>query len=234
MFKALEGAMGEALARVAAETIAILPNLLASVLILLFGILVGFVIGRLINWLLTARHLDRTAARLGLATSLEPIGIRSVVRAISVAVQWGTILLASITALRVLDARLAEELTRRFVLYLPDLAVAVVILAGGSLVAKYLSRAVLIAAVNSEIRPARLLSGLTRAVVMMTAVAIAFEHLGVGRTTMLVAFGVVVGAMGLAAAVAIGLGAQDLVRQWLSEQVTRRASKGREARFQHW
>ncbi len=234
MRQTMESAMGDAFGQVAAQTIGLLPYLLAALLTLLLGVLIGFVIGRLARWLLTARHLDRTAARLGLATSLEAIGITSIVRAVSLIVQWSVILLAAITALRVLDARLAEDLTRRFVLYLPDLVVALVILAVGSFTAKYLARAVLIAAVNSEIRPARLLGGLTRVALMMTTVAIVFEQLGIGRVTMLVAFGVLLGAVGLAAAVAMGLGSQDLVRRWLSEQFDERVPGEQEARFQHW
>lgn len=222
-----------AFAQLQAQVLTVLPNVLAALLILLGGVLIGLVIGRVANWLLSARHLDRTAARLGLATSLEAIGIPSIVRALGLLVQWSVILLASIAAVSVLDARLAGELTRRFVLYLPDLVVGAVILGAGTLAAKYLSRAALIAAVNSEIRAARLLSALTRVAVMMVAVAVAFEHLGIGRSTMLVAFGVVFGGMALAVSIAVGLGTQDLVRRWLAERFDAREEKDQEPMLHH-
>lgn len=231
---AIQTIMRETFGQLEAQATAVLPKLLAALLIVSLGALIGFVIGRATNWLLRARHVDRTVARLGLAPSLEALGITNIVRTLGAAARWLVILLASVTALGVLDGRLAGDLMRRLVLYMPELAVAVVILAVGWIAAAYLSRAVLIGAVNNEIQPARPLSILTRWTVVILAVAVACEHIGIGGTTLPVAFGIVFGGMVLAASLALGLGTQDIVRRWVSQRLDAPTPKEKWARLEHW
>ncbi len=231
---AIQTLMKETFGHLEAQVTAILPKLLAALLIVSLGALIGFVIERATNWLLRARHIDRTLARLGLARSLDTLGITSIVRTLGIAARWLVILLASVTALGVLDSRLAGDLMRRLVLYLPELAVAVVILVVGWIVAGYLSRAVLIAGVNSELPSARLLSTVTRISVMIAASAVAFEEAGIGRMTILVGFGILFGGIVLAAALSLGLGTQDIVRRWVSQRLDSPAAEEKPARLQHW
>lgn len=234
MAGAIHTVISETLGHLQAQVTAVLPRVMAALLIVSVGALAGWVIGRATNWVLGARHLDRTVARLGLARSLETIGVRSSVRTLSTAARWLVILLASVMALGVLDGRLAGELMRRLILYLPELAVALVILAAGWILAGHLSRAVLIAAVNNEVRSARRLGTVTRILVMMVTLAVACEEAGIGRTTMLVAFGILFGAVALAAALAVGFGAQDVVRQWISQRLDKPVPEEKWARLRHW
>jgi putative Mn2+ efflux pump MntP len=231
---AIRTLIGETFGHLEAQVTVVLPKLLAAALIVLLGALIGFVIERATNWLLRARHIDRAVERLGLARSLETLGITSFVRTLGIVARWVVILLASVTALNVLDGRLAGELMRRLVLYLPELAVAVVIVAVGSIVARYISRAVLIAAVNNELPSARLLSTATRISVMIVASAVAFEEAGIGRMTILVGFGILFGGIVLAAALCLGLGTQDIVRHWVSQRFEAPEPKEKWARLQHW
>jgi small-conductance mechanosensitive channel len=97
--------------------------------------------------------------------------------------------------------------------------VAVAILGSGMVLARLLSRSVLIAAVNSEIPAARLLGGLTRVAVMVVAGAMALEHLGISREPVLTAFAIVFGGVTLAVSIAAGLAMQHVVRGWVSQQL---------------
>ncbi len=216
------------------QTVAILPHVLAGLLVFVVGIILGLVVGRLANWLLAKSDIDRRTARLGLMTSLEAIGISSVVRLVVAAVQIVIVLMASILALYSLDARLASDLAERFFLYLPHLVVAIVILVSGMVVAKFLSRSVLIAAVNGEIRAARLLSGCTRVAIMVVAGAMAFEHLGISRETVLIAFAILFGGATLATSIAAGLAMQDVVRRWVAEQMGPPPPGEQTGQIEHW
>ncbi len=201
------------------QTFTLLPHVLASLLVFVVGIVLGIIITRVANWTLRATSLDRQAERLGLTGPLELIGVSSAVRAVAGVLQATVLLLACILALYSLDARLASDLAERFFLYLPHLVVAVIILGAGLVLARFLARSVLIAAVNAEIRAARLLAGLTRVAIMIVACAMAFEHLGISRETVLTAFAIVFGGVTLAASIAAGLAMQDMVRRWVAEQV---------------
>jgi hypothetical protein len=137
-------------------------------------------------------------------------------------------------ALYSLDARLASDLAERFFLYLPHVLVGAAILVGGGLAARFLGRSVLIAAVNGEIPGARVLASATRAGVMLLAGAIAVEHLGIGRATLLTAFAILFGGATLAAALALGLGLQDVVRRWAASQFGEPARPPEHEPIQHW
>jgi hypothetical protein len=216
------------------QTVSVLPHVLAGLLVFFIGLVLSAIVNRVATRLLRASRVDRLASRLGLSLSLEMIGITSTVRLLARALQWLIVFLASILALYSLDARLASDLAERFFLYLPHLVVALVILALGVILARFLSRSVLISAVNSEIQGARLLAALTRAAVMVVAGAIAFEHLGVGRTTVLTAFAILFGGATLAAAIAVGLGSQELVRRWLLQQTATPPTHTEEETIRHW
>jgi hypothetical protein len=184
--------------------------------VLLLGLLMAAIVGRLAAWVLRAAQLDRRAARLGLSTPLQTIGVASSVSALVRVLQAAILLAASIMALYSVDQRLASDLAERFLLYVPHLVVGAVILAAGVVVGRLASRSVLIAAVNADLPSPRLLASLTKGAVTLTASAIALEQLGIGRVTVLIAFTILFGGVTLAGAIAFGLGAHDLVREWMA------------------
>lgn len=234
MFETMQAILERSWQLLAEEAMEILPNALAGLVILVLGVLVGVLFRRIAQRLLGATQLDRRAQRLGLAGTLESIGILSCVRFLAQALEWLIILLAFMLAFYSLSPRLASDLALRFLLYLPHLAVALVILGAGTLLSRFLARSVLIAVVNAELRSARLLSGLTRAGVLLVAVAMAFEHLGIGKTTVLVAFAILLGGAMLTVAIALGLGSQDLVRRWLAERFGAKPEEAHSETIHHW
>jgi uncharacterized membrane protein len=93
------------------------------------------------------------------------------------------------------------------------------ILIVGAVAARFLARSVLIGAVNMQIQSARLLSLAVKWVVILVAVAMALDHLSIGRTVLLLAFAILFGGIVLATALAVGLGARDVVRRTLERQL---------------
>lgn len=227
--------LGEAWQRFFEQAVWILPHVLAGLIVLGLGVLLALAVQRFGNSLRLASRIDRRLARIGVSSALESIGIRSSVAAIAGVLKWSIIFAAAMLALYSLDARLASDLAERFFLYLPHALVAVAILAGGGVAARFLGRSVLIAAVNGEMPGARLLAGATRVGVMLLAISIAFEHLGIGRATLLTAFAILFGGATLAAALALGLGLQDLVRRWAAERFPApQPHAGEHEPIQHW
>ena len=227
--------LSEASQRFFEQVIWILPHVLASLVVLGLGVVLAWLVHRFGNSLRLASRIDRRLARIGVSSALESIGVRSSVAAIAGVLRWSIIFAAAMLALYSLDARLASDLAERFFLYLPHALVGVVILAGGGVAARFLGRSVLIAAVNREIPGARLLASATRVAVMLMAISIAFEHLGIGRATLLTAFAILFGGATLAAALALGLGMQDVVRRWAADRFPAPAPASPEHEpIQHW
>ena len=234
MWQTLKTVLGDAWQQFSTQAVHSLPNVLASLLILAVGVLLAVAAGRVASWTLTAAQVDRGAARLGIAPSLERLGITSAAHFLARLLTWCIMLLAFIPALFSLDARLASDLLSRFLLYLPHLFVAVALLLIGAVLSRFFARSVLLAAVNNQVRAARFLSGATRVGIMLVAVAVSLEQLGIGRVTVLIAFAILFGGIMLATALAVGLGSQDIVRRWLAEYLERNESRKDDTGIRHW
>jgi hypothetical protein len=132
-----------------------------------------------------------------------------------------------------LETEVSDNLLVQFLVYLPNLIVAGFILVLGAIASRFLGRAVLLAAVNAQMRAASLAAGTVRFLVMSLATVAALEHLGIGRTTVLVAFGAVFGGVVLALAMAFGLGGRDLARELLEGQLRKHMPKDQEDQVRH-
>ena len=93
---------------------------------------------------------------------------------------------------------------------MPHLVTAGLILVAGWLLSNFVSQAVLIAAVNAGLPPARLVATCSRWGIQLLAVAMALEQLGIAQNIVVVGFGITLGGLVMAGAIAFGLGAKDL------------------------
>jgi hypothetical protein len=233
MLARLQAVLQESWESVALEATRVLPHLLGALVLILVGAALGLLAGRVTRVLLESAKADRAAERLGVMGTLRRLGVESVPAFTGRLVRWGITLAAFVPALYSLDARLAADLVRRFLLYLPHLVVGIALLWVGALVSRFLGRSVLIAAVNAGVSSARVLAAMTRWGVMLVVLAVALEHLGIGRATVLTAFAILFGGITLAAAIAAGLGSQDMVRQWWEGRL-QLPRKEEQQPFRHW
>src|SRR2546422_499357 len=102
--------------------------------------------------------------------------------------------------------------------FLPRLFAALFVFFFGLLGASFFSRAALLAAVNADLPSPRLIASTIRTIIIVFAVSMGFEELGIGEHTTLVAFAIVFGALMLGLALAFGLGGRDLARHFLERR----------------
>jgi len=100
----------------------------------------------------------------------------------------------------------------QFFAFLPRLFAALFIFFFGLLAASFFSRAALLAAVNADLPSPRLVSFTIRTMIIVFALSMGFEELGLGERTVLVAFTLVFGALMLGLALAFGIGGQSCYR----------------------
>ena len=233
MWDVVRQVLAQAWQQFATQSLALLPNVLASLLFLVVGVVLAILAGRVAKFLLRRSALERRATRLGLTSWLERAGILS---ATAAAVRLVQVIFATMTAALVLyslDAALASDLTKRFFLYLPNLAVGVAIFVVGILAARVVSRSVLIGSVNRGFSAAKLLASLTRVGIVLLSSAVALEHLGIGRTIVPYALLILLGGVTLGLALAVGIGSQDVVKRWIEDQL-RPPSPNDSDEIQHW
>ena len=204
------------------RVVAFAPNLLAMLLILAAGIVVAVGIHVGVRLALSALRGDDLASRLGISTVLRRAGLtRSPSTLIAQVLASTAFAVFVIMAIGALDVEIASGLLARALAFLPQIVIALAVLVLGGLVAAFVHRTVLIAAVNAGVPSARFLAAAAHTAVIALAAAMALEQIGVGRQVIITAFGVVFGGVVFALALALGLGGRDLARDAL-ERLFRR------------
>lgn len=205
------------------QALAVLPNVMAMVLLVSAGFLVAWGLGHGVERLLRVLKLDQLCNRLGVNDALARGGVKSDPSHLAGrTVFWAVAVFAMVAGLGVLNLQPINEFARSFLGYIPHLFTASLIIAAGYLLSNFVSQALLIAAVNAGLPPARLLAACSRWGVRLVAVAMALEQLGIAQTVVVVGFGIMMGGVVLAAAIAFGFGAKDLAKEFLERRLAGR------------
>jgi hypothetical protein len=198
------------------------PNVLAMLAILIVGLVAAGAAHLVLRLVLPRLGFDRFARRLGLEHVMQKGGVdRPASAALALVLAWSILAVFVLLAIGALDLQLAMGLVSRTLSYLPQVLIAGVLLVLGTMVAAFLRRSVLIAAVNAGLPSARLLAGAVHTGLMVLFVAMALEHLGVGRQVILASFTILFGGIVLALALAFGLAGRDLAHRFLERVVNR-------------
>ncbi len=233
MWQVVRQVLEQAWQQFAAQSLATLPNVLAGLLFLVIGAALAMAAGRVARFLLRRSAVERKASRLGVTSWLERAGVLSATAVLVRLVQIVFALMTAALVLYALDAALASDLTRRFFLYLPDLAVGIGIFVVGLLASRVAGRSVLIGAVNHGFGAARLLATITKSAIVILASAVALDQLGIGHAIVPSALLILLGGVTLASALAVGLGSRDVVGRWIDDRLRRPAPPDADG-IQHW
>jgi hypothetical protein len=218
--------------RLAEQSTHVVPILIMVLVTLIVGGFVAYCVRWLTYRLLQLARFDHLVQRTGFSGMIERTGVfRSPADLGARFVQALMWLFVVLFALSAADTPASVELVHRFVGYIPNLIAAGLVLLLGVVVSRMISRSALLAAVNAQWPAARLIAGGVRVLVMTLAIVIALEQLHIGSLPLLVAFAIVFAGIVFALAIAFGLGARDMARQWLEAKV--RSSVAEEEVFRH-
>lgn len=198
------------------------PNLLAMLVLLMAGLVIGWLTRETLRFLLPRLGFDTFAERFGLADGLRRGGLSGTPsRVLASMFAWGVLAVFVILAIGALNLEFAMDLLSQAFAYLPQVLIALALLAVGAVLSGFVRRSVLIAAVNAGLPSARFLAAGTRTALLILFAAMALEHLGVGRQILLAAFTILFGGVVLALALAFGLAGRDLAGQVLARLARR-------------
>ena len=203
-----------------------LVNVLLVVIILLIGWIIAKIIKTLVIKLLRSIKLDQLSDQINLDSVLAKGGISySLSELIGVICYWLALLVTFVVAVNAIGLTVAADLLNRVVLYVPNIIAAVFILILGMFVATLLSNIVKTAANNAGVSQAKLLGKVVEVVVIIFAVAMTLEQLGIATKIIELAITVVLASLGLGLALAFGLGCRDLAAKYISELIESLKSK---------
>jgi hypothetical protein len=221
MWDMIVGELDHAMQELARSFAHLLPRLLAMLIIALLGWVVAYVLKVSLRGILRIVKFDRLSDNAGATELLSKAALPSSSELVSRVVFWLVWLGFILLGVQVLGIVGLQEQISRFFLYLPRLFVALFIVFFGLVAASFFSRAALLAAVNADFPSPRLLATMIRTVIVIFAVSMAFEQLGLAERTILVAFAIAFGALMLGLAIAFGTGGRDLARQFLERRFLR-------------
>ncbi len=195
-----------------------LPHLLAMLIIMVLGLLVAFVLKWVLRGALRLARFRELCDRSGLNPLMQKLALPPADDLLGRLVFWVVWVAFILLAIDALGITALHEQIARFIQFLPQIFVALLVLFVGLLAANFFSRATLLAAANANYPSARLLSNLVRFLIAILAVTMALEQLGLGRNAVIIAFSIAFGAIMLGLAIAFGLGGRDLARHILERE----------------
>jgi hypothetical protein len=218
MWEMIIGELNHAMQELARSFAHLLPRLLAMLIIALLGWVIAYVLKVMLRGILRIVKFDKLSDNAGATELLNKAALPASSELLSRVVFWVVWLGFILLGVQVLGIVGLQEYIARFFLYLPRLFVALFIVFFGLVAATFFSRAALLAAVNANFPSPRLLATSIRTIIVIFAVSMAFEQLGLAERTILVAFAIAFGALMLGLAIAFGIGGRDLAKQFLERR----------------
>jgi hypothetical protein len=220
MLAQIETIFRQATAQIVDHVANFLPGLLVALILILAVFVVALFVRAVLTRVFQGVQFDRRIEQWGVASAIGWPESRSPSQDLARIVYWIILILGLLISLTALNATMPALFALSVFEYLPHVLAALMILMVGAVTARFLARSVLIGAVNMQIPSARLLSLAVKWLVILVTVAMALDHLRIGRSVLLLAFAILFGGIVLAAALAVGLGARDVVARALDRQLT--------------
>jgi len=199
--------------------LAAIPKVIGFLVILLAGWFVASLIAVGVGALLRTVGFNGFADRAGLADFVRKTGSRSdPAGVLTLTVRWFVRLIVLVVAFDALGLPAVSDILRGFVMWVPNLVVAMVVLVVGGVLARAAAGLVRGTVAEAEIGNPNLLANVASGLVWAFAIIVALNQIGVAETLVNAVFIAFVGALALALGLSFGLGgreaAADVLHDW--------------------
>ncbi len=199
---------------------AFLPSLLTGFVIIFVGLIFAWLLRKVVTKTAQILNIDMVSDRMGIVQILQKSGYKEPLsRMIGQTAFWIALFSFIIIGLDALKMPSVENLLTEFLLYLPNIIVAGIVVMVGYLLSNFFGRAALIASVNAGLAISGLIGKFVKFAVFLMAVTMALELLGIGRDTVIIAFAIVFGGVVLALAIAFGHGGRDAAKEYIDKML---------------
>jgi small-conductance mechanosensitive channel len=198
--------------------------IIPPMLTLLLGVvlvLVGWLIAKLLQWVvsivLKALMLDKGASSIGLTPILAKGEIkRPLSDLLSDLVYWLTVVISVVAAADFLGLRIVKDMIDRIIAYMPSVLSASVVLGAAMFLAPVIASLVLLILANVGVANAKIISRVIYYALVLFALVMSFALLGLDMKAILSRGDLILGTVGLAIAIAAGLGCKDIAGDFIT------------------
>jgi hypothetical protein len=199
--------------------LAAIPRVIGFIVILVIGWLIAGVLAAAVAALLRAVRFNDLAQRSGITGFVHSMGVRTdAAGVLANIVKWFVRLIVLVVAFDALGLPAVSAVLQQFLLWIPNLVVAMIVLVIAGLAANALGDLVRGATAQAGFDNPDLFSTITRVAIWGFGIVIAVNQIGVAQTLVNTLFMGLVGALALALGLAFGLGGRDtagqIVQNW--------------------
>jgi mechanosensitive ion channel-like protein len=201
---------------------AAIPKVLAFAIILVVGWLLSSLVARAVQALLRRMRFNDLSARSGFGAFVANVGVHTDPAGfLAIVAKWFIRLIVLVVAFDALGLPAVSDVLRQLLLWLPNLAVAIVVLIIGGLLANAAAGMLRGATLSAGFRHPELIANVARVAVWIFAIIVAVNQLGIAQTLVNTLFMGAVALVVLALGLSFGLGGREvagrLLEQWVDE-----------------
>jgi len=195
-----------------------LPNLIGAILVFVVGYFIAVMLGKLTKQVIKTLQIDKTIEKSDIKRKFEQSGVKFNIANISgELIKWLLILIFLAAATDILGWKQVTTFFITVLAYIPNIIVAIIILIVAVLLADFLSKAVKGSVMAAKISSAKLLASITRWIVLIFAILMALDQLGLEMSLIKILFTGLVAMITIAGGLAFGLGGKDLAADFLKD-----------------
>lgn len=188
---------------------AFIPNLLAGIVILLIGIILGSIVKRVVQGLFKALNVETYLRKYGIPDAKRDYSWTNILAEI---VRWFVIILFLIPAADVWGLQQVTVMLNQFLLYLPNVFVSAIVGLVGFGISRLAYDVVLASTRDVVPEASQSIASVTRWAIMTFVILAVLNQLGVAQDLIRILFTGFVAMIALAGGIAFGLGGQDTAR----------------------
>lgn len=202
--------------------LAAIPRIIGFLVILIIGWFIAGLLASAVAALLRAIRFNDLAQSSGFSGFVRNMGVRKDASGLLAdIVKWFVRLIVLVVAFDALGLPAVSQILQQFLLWIPNLVVAVVVLVIAGLAANALGNLVRGSTASAGFSNPDLLASIARVAVWGFGIVVAVNQIGVAQTLVNTLFMGFVGALALAAGLAFGLGGRETAAQivdgWYSQ-----------------
>ncbi len=210
---------------------AAIPKVLGFIVILVIGWLVASLMARATAALLRAIKFNDLAARSGFTAFVRNIGVQTDPAGfLALVAKWFVRLIVLVVAFDALGLPAVSEVLRQLLLWLPNLAVGLVVLVIGGLLANAAAGLVRGATASAGFQRPQLLANIARTAIWVFAIIVAVNQIGIAQALVNTLFMGTVALLVLALGLSFGLGGRELAATLLQKWYAQCQSKAPQMR----
>ena len=188
-----------------------LPNLFAAALLIAISYICGRILAQIVTGLLSGFGIDAFLERQGCVSAASKEYPPSSI--VGMLVLFWVMLLAIMETAQVLGFSLLADLSAKFTVFASQILLGLIIFGLGVYLANWANRAI----VSGGMVNAKLLATAARIAILVLSAAMALREMGIANDIINLAFGLLLGAVAVAVALAFGLGGREAAGQQLAQ-----------------